>query len=69
MHTIAESTIQPGWKYTHLASKYNVIEIPLNQTLTVENVEGIIQVPPGYAIYLPSQEYNELRLGHLSYKA
>ena len=60
MHTIAESTIQPGWKYTHQASKYNVIEIPLNQTLTVENVEGIIQVPPGYAIYLPSQEYNEL---------
>lgn len=60
MHTIAQSAIQPGWKYTHNASKYNVIEIPLNQTLTIENSEGIIQVPPGYAIFLPSQEYNEL---------
>ena len=60
MDSVAESTIQPGWRYIHKASKYNVIEIPLNQTLTVENTEGVIQVPPGYAIFLPSQEYNEL---------
>lgn len=60
IRNLSESFLSAGWSYTHEASKYNVIEVPIDNVLTVECVDGVTQVPPGYAMFLPAHEYNKL---------